>query len=262
VTEPTILTDQTLEDALNSNTPVLLLLTNGEGLRGEFKTAFNKAADETDGVLFAKIDPTANPTAAERFSVGEKPVMVAWAGGEVLARRVRPWGTDVLLAVDQLKTHIVVTPPSPQATPSDAPENHSDEPQNKETATVYDAPVNVTDDTFQNEVIDSDLPVLIDFWAEWCGPCRMVAPTLEKLAKEFEGKVKIAKVNVDENPGLSATFQIRSIPNMMAIKEKTIVFNQPGALPEPVLRDVVQQLIDLEIPAQEEGEASEESSAE
>lgn len=117
---------------------------------------------------------------------------------------------------------------------------------------MYNEPVNVTDETFQQEVIDSDLPVLVDFWAEWCGPCRMVAPILDKLAKEYEGKIKIAKVDVDANPGLSQNFQIRSIPNMMAIKDKTIVFNQPGALPEPALRDLVDQLIDLEVPAKEE----------
>ena len=119
------------------------------------------------------------------------------------------------------------------------------------------ATVKVTDATFQSEVIDQDLPVLVDFWAEWCGPCRQIGPTLEKLAKEFEGKVRIAKVNVDENPGLSQTFQIMSIPNLMMIKNRTMVFNQPGALPEPVMRDLITQLIALEVPAQDESETDE-----
>ena len=119
------------------------------------------------------------------------------------------------------------------------------------------ATVTVTDATFQSEVIDQDLPVLVDFWAEWCGPCRQIGPTLEKLAKEFEGKVRIAKVNVDENPGLSQTFQIMSIPNLMMIKNRTMVFNQPGALPEPVMRDLITQLIALEVPAQDESETDE-----
>ena len=120
------------------------------------------------------------------------------------------------------------------------------------------ATVKVTDATFQTEVIDQDLPVLVDFWAEWCGPCRQIGPTLEKLAKEFEGQVRIAKVNVDENPGLSQTFQIMSIPNLMMIKNRTMVFNQPGALPEPVMRDLIKQLIELEVPAQDENEPDEE----
>lgn len=115
-------------------------------------------------------------------------------------------------------------------------------------AIVDDKPFIVTDATFEAEVLNHDKPVLIDFWAEWCGPCRMVAPTLEKLAKEFAGQVRIAKVNVDENPGLSQAFKVMSIPNIMMVKNRTIVFNQPGALPEPAFRDIITQLIALDVP--------------
>jgi len=147
------------------------------------------------------------------------------------------------------------------------PAADSQNKQPKDTSTVdntqtYDAPVNVTDDTFQAEVIDTDMPVLVDFWADWCGPCKMVAPILDKLAKEFAGQIKIAKVDVDENQGLAQSFEIMSIPNMMAVKNKTIVFNQPGALPEESLRDLIQQLIDLEVPDPEEREAAQENEAE
>jgi thioredoxin-like negative regulator of GroEL len=79
----------------------------------------------------------------------------------------------------------------------------------------------------------------------------MVAPILDKLAAEFAGKVRIAKVDVDANPGLSQTFRIQSIPTMMMLKNRTIVFSQPGALPEPALRDLIQQLIALEVPPPE-----------
>lgn len=123
-------------------------------------------------------------------------------------------------------------------------------------------PVTVSDGTFQQDVIDySDtMPVVVDFWAPWCGPCRMVAPILDKLAKEFAGQVRIAKVNVDENPMVSQTFNIMSIPTIMMLKEKTIVFSQPGALPEPALRDLFGQLVKLEIPKEAaEGEESPEN---
>lgn len=113
-------------------------------------------------------------------------------------------------------------------------------------------PVNVTDANFQQEVIDYELPVLVDFWAAWCGPCRMVAPILDKLAGEYAGKVRIAKVNVDENPGLSHYFQVMSIPTLMMFKERHLVFNQPGALPEPALRSLLDQLIALQIPPHDE----------
>jgi thioredoxin 1 len=128
---------------------------------------------------------------------------------------------------------------------------------NSMNGTTNTATVKVTDATFQAEVIDQDLPVLVDFWAEWCGPCRQIGPALEKLAKEFEGQIRVAKVNVDENPGLSQTFQIMSIPNLMMIKNRTMVFNQPGALPEPVMRDLIKQLIALEVPAHDENETDE-----
>lgn len=108
----------------------------------------------------------------------------------------------------------------------------------------------VSDTSFENEVLKASGPVVVDFWAEWCGPCRMVAPVLDKLAKEFAGQIRIAKVNVDENPGLSQTFRIQSIPTLMMVKSRTIVFSQPGALPEPTLRDLIQQLIKLEVPPQ------------
>jgi thioredoxin 1 len=108
----------------------------------------------------------------------------------------------------------------------------------------------VTDATFQQEAIDfsAEMPVLVDFWAEWCGPCRMVAPILDKIATEYAGKLRIVKVNVDENPALSQSFNIRSIPTLMAIKQRTIIYSQPGALPEPSMRQLVDKIIEFEIP--------------
>lgn len=124
---------------------------------------------------------------------------------------------------------------------------------------MNDVPFAATDTNFQTEVIDYELPVMIDFWAEWCGPCRQVAPVLDKMAKEFAGQIRIAKVNVDENPGLSQFFQIMSIPTLMMIKNRTIVFSQPGAMPEPVIRDLINQLIALEVPDPETQDSAEES---
>ena len=104
----------------------------------------------------------------------------------------------------------------------------------------------LTDNNFEELVLKSDKPVMVDFWAEWCGPCRMVGPILDKLAGEFAGQIKVAKVNVDENPGLSQAFRIQSIPNLMIVKQRTMIFNQPGALPEASLRDLIQQDADFE----------------
>ena len=106
-------------------------------------------------------------------------------------------------------------------------------------------PIELNDTNFQQEVLNSDTPVLVDFWAVWCGPCRMVAPTLEKLAKENAGNLLIAKVNTDENPEWANKFQVQGIPTMLFVAEGKVVHRQVGALPEPMLRDVVGEFINV-----------------
>jgi thioredoxin 1 len=240
---PITLTDANLDSVLNGEKPVLMLFTSGEGLRSDFKVAFDKAAKEDTGkIIYARVDPRHNAALAERFGVGEKPVLVAWYCGEEVARRLKPWGTDLPLAVEMLQKAVAESG------------NTLEEPSEEEAKpvpqpTILNKPVNVTDATFEQEVLNSDLPVLVDFWAAWCGPCRMVAPVLEKLAGEFAGKIKIAKVDVDANPSLQAAFRIQSIPNLMIVKNRTMIFNQPGALPEAALRDLITQAIALEVPA-------------
>ncbi len=105
-------------------------------------------------------------------------------------------------------------------------------------------PVNVTDDAFDETVLKSDLPVVVDFWAPWCGPCRMVAPVLDKLAKEYEGKLLIAKVNTDENYQYAGQYGVRGIPTMLFVHGGNVVHRQVGALPEPMLREVVGQFLE------------------
>jgi thioredoxin 1 len=249
--EAIVLTDATLDTVLNGNRAALILVGTGEGLRTDFVTAFKQAADKHPDIVFARIDPASNPQAAARFDVGSKPAMIGWYNCTEVLRRPRPWGTDVPLAIEQLQSTVKENQPIAHEE-SDTPMDNTNTLENVAAtpAVVYDKPVHVTDATFESEVLNSELPVLVDFWAEWCGPCRMVAPTLDKLAGEFAGQVKIAKVNVDENPGLSQAFRVMSIPTIMLIKQRTIVFSQPGALPEPAFRDLIQQLIALELPPQ------------
>ncbi|MEI4485424.1 thioredoxin [Frigidibacter sp. MR17.14] len=94
----------------------------------------------------------------------------------------------------------------------------------------------VTDATFDAEVRQSDIPVVVDFWAEWCGPCRQIGPALEELAKELEGKVKIVKINVDENPSSPAQLGVRGIPALFMFKDGQVVSNKVGAAPKAALQ--------------------------
>ena len=103
--------------------------------------------------------------------------------------------------------------------------------------------VEVTDNNFDTEVLKASVPVLVDFWAEWCGPCRMIAPALEKLAREYAGRIRIAKLNVDENPRTAAQYQVQGIPTMLLVKNGKIVDRIVGALPEAQLRMQVERLI-------------------
>ena len=96
---------------------------------------------------------------------------------------------------------------------------------------MINEPINVTDQAFQNTVLESSLPVIVDFWAPWCGPCRMVAPTLEKLAKEYAGELIVAKVNTDENPEWAMKYGVQGIPTMLLVYGGKIVNRQVGALP-------------------------------
>jgi thioredoxin 1 len=104
-------------------------------------------------------------------------------------------------------------------------------------------PIHVTDAAFEKTVLQSKLPVVVDFWAPWCGPCRMVAPILDKLAAEQADKLVIAKVNTDENPEWAMKFGVQGIPTMLFVANGKVVHKQVGAMPEAMLRQVVDAFI-------------------
>jgi thioredoxin 1 len=110
---------------------------------------------------------------------------------------------------------------------------------------MFSEPIHVTDSAFEKSVLQADLPVIVDFWAPWCGPCKMVAPTLDKLAKEYAGKLIVAKVNTDENPEWAGKYGVQGIPTMLLVAQGKIVHRQVGALPEPMLRVVIGQFMEV-----------------
>lgn len=104
---------------------------------------------------------------------------------------------------------------------------------------MSDKIVNVTDGSFEDDVLKSDSPVLVDFWAEWCGPCRMIAPLLSSIADEYDGKLKVTKINIDENPDTPARFGVRGIPTLLLIKDGDVAATKVGALSKGQLVDFI-----------------------
>ncbi len=104
-------------------------------------------------------------------------------------------------------------------------------------------PIHVTDAAFEKVVLKSKLPVIVDFWAPWCAPCRFIEPALKKIAKEYAGRLIVAKVNTDENPKWASHFGVQGIPTMLFVVDGQVVHQQVGALPEPILRSLVEEFL-------------------
>jgi thioredoxin 1 len=108
-----------------------------------------------------------------------------------------------------------------------------------------DEPIHVSDENFEKAILKSEIPVIVDFWAPWCGPCKMVAPVLEKLAKEYKDKLVVAKVNTDENPEWAGRYGVQGIPTMLFVAGGKILHRQVGAVPEGVLREALTEFLSV-----------------
>jgi len=216
--------DQSIDRVLNSSFPVALVLWNGDRLESSLEETLRQVAQAEAGrVLVAKVNTGENPQTAARFH-GTLPGLITFREGRELAQAGGMTSRRFREHVD----HLLGRGPAPAGEP--APSAPQDAPAK---------PVVVTDATFQREVLESDLPVLVDLWAAWCAPCRMIAPVVEKMAKDYAGRMKGAKLNVDENPAVSMRYQVQSIPTLLVFRGGRVIERIVGAAPEPLLRGKV-----------------------
>lgn len=188
--------------------------------------AFKQVAKENVGdILVAKVDASANPAVHAQYGSLPLPALITFDEGEIesQAGNIRP--ADVDAHVDFLTGH----GPYPQETAAEEEAKAANGTQ----------PIPVTDSTFHDEVLNSDIPVLVDFWAEWCGPCHMIAPALEKLSAQYAGQVKVAKLNVDHNQQTAMQYRVQGIPMLLMFKGGQPVNKLVGAHPPQNIEQMI-----------------------
>ena len=225
----TVLTssDLSIDRVLNTGLPVILLFHQTD-LTAELQHSLDDLARQYAGrVLVVKLPHQDAPETVRRFGVRQFPTLISTREGQPVARQESVTAADV-------KAHLAfLTGQGPfPAAPSTA-----SSPVASAARAAGKGPIAVSEADFEQEVLHSNRPVLVDFWAEWCGPCRMMEPVLEKISRQQGDKLKVVKVNVDDNPAISGRYGISGIPTMIVVENGREADRLVGALPESALRN-------------------------
>jgi thioredoxin 1 len=228
---PITTTDQSLDRVLAAGLPVALVFVDGAS---SLDDTLNRLARQYAGqALLVKINARENPASARRYQVRATPALVT-VKSQATVTQAEPISAAEL---EQHLAYLLGQGPRPTAKPASSAAHTSTAGANGAgPAATAGAPLTVTDATFEQQVLRSPEPVLIDFWAPWCGPCHMVAPTVEKLARELSGRLRVVKINVDENPRVSGSYGVQSIPTMLIVKNGQVADRWMGAQPEGAIR--------------------------
>lgn len=230
--------DSSFDRVLGAGLPVLAVFTAGAPDSALADTLKQIAKSDSGKLLAVQVRLEDNPALVKRFNLRANSLLT-FRDGQEYSRAEMPNAESARAHAAYLLGHgpKPAAPPPPTAEPA-RPSAHTGQGSG-----AQNSPLHVTDATFAREVLNSPLPVMVDFWADWCGPCHRIAPSLEKLAREYAGRVRIAKLNVDENQRTSMEYKVQSIPTLLLVKNGKIVDRLVGALPEPQLRNNIERLL-------------------
>lgn len=231
IDSPITASADTLDRVLGNGLPAVLVLYNTQNgsLSDAMQQAMKRIAkNEAQRLLIIKSDVAENPALGLKYDLsGGTPVIIAMKDQKEVARQHNATpGT-----LENYAAYLL------------GRSNTISQNGGKSRSTSAAKPVKVSDSDFAERVLRSKRPVLVDFWAEWCGPCHMIAPSLEKLAGEFGDQLTVAKLNVDENPQMARQYRVQGIPMLLIFRNGQVVDRLVGAAPEPTLRQFVQQHI-------------------
>lgn len=227
-------TDDTLRDVY-SNSLVVIYLHEGENAAVPTTHAFRKLAKKhSDAIAFASVDATANPTTAAKYQHLKLPAVVTMEK-KLFGMREKSQGEDVRPA--DARAHVAFLLGEGED-PAAVAARKMEKSQQK---ALDEATKDVSAKSFKREVLKSKIPVMVDFWAPWCGPCQQVSPMVEAIGRDYAGKLRVVKVNVDDNPKLSKQYNIMSIPTLMVFSDGDLVERTQGAQPRRVVERMIEQ---------------------
>jgi thioredoxin len=226
--------EHSFDRVLAAGLPIAAVFS-GRELPEEYDLAMRRLARELAGqVLLVRFRADENPHLASEYHVERVPWVVTLRDGSLVASNAMSGAQDLQAHLD----HLLGRGPLPKGSDGAAAEGSHATPVHE-----VREPLTVTDASFARDVLQSDLPVLVDFWAAWCAPCRIVAPTVGKLAREEASRLRVAKLNVDENPVIAGQFGVTGIPTMIVFRGGQVVDRWTGAMPESSIRARLARLI-------------------